>query len=344
MEHNNHNKKKHANISVFVPHNGCPHTCSFCNQRTISGHSAQPTPEDVTRTLADDLERLEQRGGDHHGRELAFFGGSFTAIDRDYMTSLLAAAQPFVGRSISGIRCSTRPDCIDDEVLSLLKEYSVTAVELGAQSMDDRVLEMNKRGHTAAQVEEASRLIHRHGIELGLQMMTGLYGDSTQKTWQTAIRLAELRPATVRIYPTVVLRGTELARLYEAGEYVPQTVEQAVEECTELMKLFERHGIRVIRLGLHASNDVEENYLAGAYHPALRELCQSRVYFQRMLDTLSCSSGERVCGFAVHPSELSKALGQHRCNIDALRQHMDDPVIRADAQLLPGEIRVIYKQ
>lgn len=335
---------KHANISVFVPHNGCPHTCSFCNQRTISGHSAQPTPEDVTCTLEQDAVRLEQRGGTHEGRELAFFGGSFTAIDRDYMVSLLASAQPYIGRSISGIRCSTRPDCIDDGVLTLLGEYNVTAVELGAQSMDDRVLELNHRGHTAAQVEEASRLICSCGIELGLQMMTGLYGDSSQGTWQSAMKLAKLKPTTVRIYPTVVLRGTELARLYEAGEYTPQTLEQAVDQCSELLGLFARHGIRVIRLGLHASPDVENNYLAGAYHPAFRELCEGRNYLRRMVETLSCSSGHRVHGFAVHPSELSKALGQRRSNVVALSKYIDDPVICADDQLMPGEIKVIYEQ
>lgn len=332
---------RHANIAVFVPHSGCPHTCSFCNQRTISGQSAQPAPEQVSALLASDLERMERSGGTPDGRELAFFGGSFTAIDREYMTALLNAAQPYLGRNISGIRCSTRPDCISEDILSCLRSYGVTAVELGAQSMDDRVLELNRRGHTSAHVEQASRLIRAYGMELGLQMMTGLYGDTHEGAWYTARRLAELQPQTVRIYPTVVLEGTELGRLYKAGEYVTDTTEQAVELCAGLIEFFEQRDIRVIRVGLHASEDVERSYLAGAYHPAFRELCQARIYLRKMLAALESDSN--VTGFAVHPAELSKALGQKKSNLITLREHMDDPVVTADCQVPIGEIKVIYK-
>ena len=290
--------------------------------------------------LESDLERLNERGGSPEGRELAFFGGSFTAIDREYMISLLSAVQPYIGRSISGIRCSTRPDCIDGGILDILQQYRVTAIELGAQSMDDRVLSLNRRGHTAAHVEQASRLIRDRGIELGLQMMTGLYGDTDEGALSTARRLAELQPSAMRIYPTVVLRGTELARLYESGEYVPQTVEQAVELCSSLLELLESRGIRVIRLGLHASEEVEQNRLAGAYHPALRELCQSRIYLRRMLSMLDADSS--ITGFAVHPRELSKALGQHRANVEELRKRMPTPVISADSDVVVGAIRAIY--
>ncbi len=336
-------RTRHSNIAVFVPHNGCPHTCSFCNQRTISGHSAQPAPEEVSALLAADLERLKEKGGSPEGRELAFFGGSFTAIDRAYMTELLAAAQPFMGVNISGIRCSTRPDCIDGDILGLLRQYGVTAIELGVQSMDDRVLALNQRGHTAAHAVQAARLISGSGFELGLQMMTGLYGDTPEGTWQTAVRLAELNPATVRIYPTVVLRGTELARLYQEGEYIPQTVEQAVEECAGLLEMFESRGIRVIRLGLHASPDVERDYLAGAYHPALRELCQSRIMLRRMTEALDGPDGNRICGFAVHPSDLSKAIGQHRGNLTELRRRAGGMTIVSDPQVSAGDIKLIYK-
>lgn len=329
---------KHANIALFVPHNGCPHTCSFCNQRTISGESSQPTPEDVLRVLTEDAQRCS---GNFRGRELAFFGGSFTAIDRDYMISLLEAARPFIGKSIEGIRCSTRPDCIDGEVLALLKEYGVTAIELGAQTMDDRVLALNERGHTAAHVEEASRLIREWGIELGLQMMTGLYGDTDEGAVETACRLADLRPATVRIYPTVVLEGTTLARLYRSGEYIPQTLEQAVELCATLLEMFAGRDIKVIRLGLHASADVEQNRLAGAYHPALRELCEAKIYLRRMIQM--AAADRAIVGFAVHPKELSKALGQRRSNISALKEYMDDPAIKTDGELSAGEIKPVYK-
>lgn len=333
---------KHANIAVFVPHNGCPHQCSFCNQRTISGQSAQPTPDEVAAILAADLERAQAAGLSPEGRELAFFGGSFTAIERGYIGALLDAARPYLGRSIGGIRCSTRPDCIDGDVLELLRSRGVTAVELGAQSMDDRVLTMNRRGHTAAQVADASRLIRSFGLELGLQMMTGLYGDSDAGACRTAEALCELRPETVRIYPTVVLRGTELAERYESGEYVPQTLEGAVALCARLLGIFGERGIRVIRLGLHASREVEESYVAGAYHPALRELCESRLWLERMTAAMEAAGERRILGFAVNPRELSKALGQHRSNLALLRERVGELFIRAE-DIPAGELEIIYE-
>jgi len=329
-------KERHANIAVFVPHNGCPNQCSFCNQRTISGAAEQPTPADVADALREHASRLE--GGAVWDRgELAFFGGSFTAIERGYMCSLLEAAQPFLRAGvIDGIRCSTRPDCIDSEVLGLLKDFGVTAIELGAQSMDDRVLEMNRRGHTAQHVRKAAALIKAEGFELGLQMMTGLYGDSDKGAMNTAQELAALQPATVRIYPTVVLRGTELARLYEEGSYTPQTVEEAVELCARLLPVFTGQGIRVIRVGLHAEENVERSYVAGAYHPALRELCESRLFLRRMTEL----AGEcTAVDYMVNPRDISKALGQRRCNIEILKNRGIEGRIIQDASVPLGEIQ-----
>ena len=160
----------HSNISIFVPHVGCPHKCAFCDQRTITGKQDIPRASDVQRICRQAIEQIR----DPQNTEIAFFGGSFTAVPRDYMLELLEAAKPFVGdKKFRGIRCSTRPDCIDEEILSLLKDYGVTAIELGAQSMSDKVLEANERGHTAADVKNAAELIKSFGIELGLQMMIG---------------------------------------------------------------------------------------------------------------------------------------------------------------------------
>ncbi|MCI8497730.1 MAG: radical SAM protein, partial [Clostridiales bacterium] len=206
---------KSANVSVFVPHEGCPNQCSFCNQRRISGTVKAPSPQDVERIAKEGLRTLGVRAID---AQLAFFGGSFTAVPRDYMVSLLKAAAPFIGHDgFSGIRISTRPDAVDGETLNILQEYHVDAVELGAQSMDDRVLHLNARGHTAADVEQASRLIRENGFSLGLQMMTGLPGDSDKGAWETARRLASLQPDTMRIYPTLVLEGTPLAEWWREG-------------------------------------------------------------------------------------------------------------------------------
>lgn len=287
--------------------------CSFCNQHIISGKVKTAEPKDVEEAVKIALS---------HGCEsaqLAFFGGSFTAIERDYMTELLSAAKPFVDDgSISGIRISTRPDAIDDEILDLLARYGVEAIELGAQSMDDRVLFKNHRSHTADDVRNAAALIHRHGFELGLQMMTGLYGDTDQGAIYTAEEIAKLRPETVRIYPTVVLEGTELAKLYKSGEYVPQTLDEAVSLCSKLLLFFESVGIRVIRTGLHSGGNVDDGYIAGAYHPAFRELCESEIYLSRVKAFLGQKPHGKYKIF-VSPKEISKMTGQKRKNIIKLK-------------------------
>lgn len=195
---------KHINIALFIPHEGCPHQCSFCNQKSISGALKKPRAADVSAAVETALRTLRTR--DCAGAQLAFFGGSFTAIDRAYMRELLDAAQPYLERGqIAGIRVSTRPDAVETDVLSLLKQSGVTAIELGAQSMDDRVLLQNGRGHTAREVESAARRIREMGFELGLQMMTGLPGDTPAGAENTLCQLLSLEPDTMRIYPTIVL-------------------------------------------------------------------------------------------------------------------------------------------
>ena len=296
---------KKGNISIFVPHLGCPQQCSFCNQKTITGKEKQPTPEDVKSAVETALKR---KGFEY---EIAFFGGSFTAIDRDYMQSLLEAAYEYVkdGR-VKGIRISTRPDFIDDEILATLNEYGVTSIELGAQSMDDEVLKANMRGHTAADVENASKLIKKYGFELGLQMMTGLYKDTDEKAIQTAKKLSALQPETVRIYPTVVLKNTYLAELFEKEEYKPQTVDDAAKLCTQLIPLFENAGIKIIRLGLHASDEIKKNMVAGAYHESFGEIVQSRIMLNKIL---KYPPGNYEV--YVNPKSVSKLKGNQKRNI-----------------------------
>ncbi len=308
---------KHTNIAVFVPHNGCPQQCSFCNQRTISGKAFQPKAADI----ASACETAMAGGCEGSFTQLAFFGGSFTAIDREYMLTLLQAAQAYIENGFlnGGIRISTRPDFIDDEALTILRSYGVSAIELGAQSMDDDVLRLNKRGHTAFDVEKASKLIKSYGIELGLQMMTGLYGSTPQKDIETAKRIIALKPDTVRIYPTVVLRGTLLGELFESGEYVPQSFDETVELCAQLLEMFEEKNINVIRLGLHAEKGVEESYLAGAYHPALRELCQGEIYYKKMLKLLSANP-KGSYEISVPVRDISKATGQKKKNLSRLAE------------------------
>lgn len=219
--------------------------------------------------------------------EIAFFGGSFTAVDKDYRRSLLYAASEYVREFpdvYCGIRCSTRPDCIDEEILDELKLYGMTAVELGAQSMNDEVLEANLRGHTAEDVRRASGLIKAYGFRLGLQMMTGLYKDKPEYCMETAKEFALLKADTVRIYPTVILKGTMLDELREKGIYSSFSFEETVDLCADLLEFFEKAGIPVIRLGLHASETVESTMTGGVYHPALGEIVKSRIMLRKILE------------------------------------------------------------
>lgn len=276
--------------------------------------------------------------------EIAFFGGSFTAMEPAYMRGLLEAAGPYVrdGR-FSGIRVSTRPDAVDEAMVALLRGYGVTAVELGAQSMDDAVLETNGRGHRAADVESASRLIRAGGLSLGLQMMTGLPGDTDAGAWETARRLAVLRPDTVRIYPTVVMRGTMLERWYRADQYQPQTLEEASALCAGLLRYFEREqGIPVIRLGLHAGADMQAGLVAGPWHPAFRELCEGQLYLRLAAKLLrrDIPGGGRV-RVTVRPDAISKMTGQRRCNLEALAREGYDARVCGDASLSQWDITVM---
>ncbi len=333
---------KHINVALFVPDEGCPHRCSFCNQKTISGSCRKLEPIDVISACETALDSDK----DLSGAEIAFFGGSFTAIEKGYMLSLLKAAKSYLDRGFfKGIRISTRPDCIDENVLSLLKEYGVTSIELGCQSMDDTVLLLNGRGHTARSSENACRLIKSFGFELGVQMMTGLYGDTDEKAVETAKKLISLSPDTVRIYPTVVLKNTELEKLYESGKYKAQTLEEAVSLCAVLLKLFTENGIKVIRLGLHSGGNVEEGFVAGAYHPAFREKCESRLYRENIETLLKENKpNPGLVKILVASRYLSQAKGQKKENIVYFKNKgynieikTDDTVEQYKVRLLPED-------
>ena len=330
---------KHSNISVFVPHVGCPHKCSFCDQRTISGAQSLPRGNYVRQVCEQALREVRSP----EDTEIAFFGGSFTAVPRDYMLELLEAAREYVGEGrFRGIRCSTRPDCINAEVLDLLKDYGVTAIELGAQSMKDEVLAANERGHTAQDVVNASRLIKEYGFELGLQMMTGLPGDDDNGAVDTARQLIALQPDAVRIYPTVVVRGTELEKLWRSGDYREHSVEDAVRVGARLLPMFQEAGIPVIRLGLNPTEELSGGAaLAGAYHPALGELIRSRILRNRaeeMLKELHCE-GKNVT-ISVPGKQLSQMLGQKRGNVAWLQEQFHMKSLRVVPSSEPDGIRI----
>ncbi len=310
---------RQTNLSVFIPHAGCPHRCSFCAQRTISGSVRAPSPSEVADLLERQRPHLEQT---NTAAEIAFFGGSFTAVEREYRTALLETAADFIRRypgQYNGIRCSTRPDAIDRERLGELKKYGATAIELGAQSMSDEVLSANRRGHTSDQVRQAAALIREYGFSLGLQMMTGLYRDTPERCRDTAREFIAMRCDTVRIYPTAILRGTELGTLYGRGEYQSFGFDETAELCAQLLEMFREAGIPVIRLGLHASEEIERERLGGVYHPAFREIVESRSFLREMKKRLLSREKGSYLVFTDRRN-ISRAVGQKRANIAALRE------------------------
>ena len=313
-------------IPVFVPHWGCPHRCVFCDQKRISGRN-EPTTAETVRKATKKGAALSRNGTK---RQLAFYGGSFTAIPEEEQEKLLSVAAEAIARGeIDAVRLSTRPDAIDESVLERLRRYGVETVELGAQSMDDEVLLLSGRGHRAEDVERAAKAVKAAGLRLVLQMMTGLPGSDDEKDTQTARRLIALRPNGLRIYPTVIVRGTELWEMWRRGEYREHTVEDAVRVCAKIVPLAEAAGIPIIRLGLNPTEELSGGEAAGgAYHPALGELVRSRVYLGEARAILGDFRAKKVVRLGVSPGATSQMIGQHRENLRALQEEFSIGEIR----------------
>lgn len=303
---------RHYNIPVFVPHRGCPYDCAFCNQKQITAVQAEPDAGQTKQIIEQALATIP-RGGEV---EVAFFGGSFTGIPIETQRALLEIVQPYreTGR-VQGIRLSTRPDYINEEILQMLREYHVTSIELGVQSMCDAVLQRNGRGHTAQQVRTASRLIQNMGFSLGLQMMVGLDGAMEADEIYTAQEIIALQPVTVRIYPTIVLPGTELMRRYQAGKYQPLELEPCVALCAKLAELFEANHIKIIRLGLQSTELIQETGdLVGPYHSSFGELVYIR-RFRDKIEMLVQDVPDETVYLHVHPKDISRAVGNKKSTL-----------------------------
>lgn len=329
----------HSNIAFFIPHMGCKNLCSFCNQNIISGSITAPSFDEVNSICRKEYNRMTliQR----RNTQIAFFGGSFTAIDLDLMIGYLDCVQEFIGSDgFSGIRISTRPDAINDEILCILKDKYVTSIELGAQSMDDYVLRKNLRGHTVLQTEQACEKILEYDVELGMQMMVGLPGQSEQSVINTAKKIVEIHPATIRIYPVVVLKGTLIERWYNSGQYKPLSLGEGVDLCSKLLKLFDDNNIRVIRLGLHAQKTMEDDIVTGLYHPAFKELCESKIYLEKLqclFKTLKAGSYKIL----VNSSEVSKVVGHRKSNIKTLQDLGYFVKVIGDSSIDIGDLKLI---
>ena len=295
--------------------------CVFCNQRSISGK----TFFDISR-VEKEIEEVLSTVKSDDDVEIAFFGGSFTGIDRELMISLLSLAQRYIDKgAASSIRLSTRPDYINEEILDILASYSVKTIELGLQSMDDMVLEATKRGHTVKDAERACKMIKERGFSLIGQMMVGLPNSSVEKEIHTAKKICELFADGARIYPTVVFYDTELCSMMQRGEYFALSNDEAVYRTKEALKVFAENDVPCIRVGLCSGENLSSDELVagGANHSAIGELAMSEVYFDKICEILDAYDGENMpenITIFCPRGEISKIVGQKRKNIEKIRQ------------------------
>ena len=338
--------KKEYIIPIFVPHLGCPNDCTFCNQKKISGQTKNVKAEDVKNTIEYYLNNFKD---DNKYIEVAFFGGSFTGIDVDKQKELLSVAYEYIkNKKIDSIRISTRPDYINKEILKMLKSYGVKTIELGVQSTNDYILNKSKRGHTFEDVKKASKLIRKNGFILGHQMMVGLPESTRQDEINTAKDLIKLKPKIVRIYPVLVIKGTQLEKDYESGEYTPLTVEQAVETAKDLLVLFNKKKINVIRIGLQNTNEItdpnskESQVVAGPYHPAFRQLVESRLWYDNLANEIKkVNSNVSHIQIDVNPSDINNAVGHKRINIEKINDtYNTDLKINPNSKIKKGKLKI----
>ncbi len=337
--------KKQYIIPIFVPHLGCPNDCVFCNQKSISGQTKQVTKEDVKEIIEEHLKYIKKDSK----VEVAFFGGSFTGIEEEKQEELLSAAYEYIKqKKVESIRISTRPDYIDKKILKRLKKYKVKTIELGVQSANDYILKKAGRGHTFNDVEKASKLIRWYGFNLGHQMMVGLPESTTVDEINTAKQLIKLKPKMVRIYPVLVIKNTKLEKDYNNGKYKPLTVTQAVEVCKELVKLFTKKNIEVIRIGLQPTDTITDpeneksEVVAGPFHPAFRQLVESGMWYDVIVEKIKqLNTKVKEVVVTVNPIDVNNVIGQRKDNIKNLREIYDvDLIVKADEKIKQGKSKI----
>lgn len=311
--------KQHYNIPVFIPHLGCPFQCIFCNQNKIASNRGIPTRADLLTTINEYLDTIRTSG---ENIELAFFGGSFTAIDRKLQEEYLSTVQPYLKSGlISSIRISTRPDYIDDDILQFLLSYGVKTIELGVQSFSDEVLKASGRGYSCGDVLKASHLIKSSGLKLGIQLMIGLPGDSNARAMESTKQAIALAPDMVRIYPTLVIAGTPLELLFKQHRYLPVGLSEAIATCKEMFLQFQQHDITIIRMGLHPGEELLSpgNIIAGPFHPAFGELVEQAVFKEQAYMAIQINEANTKPDsdliILVHEKDISKMIGHQKNNL-----------------------------
>ncbi len=337
--------KRHYNIPIFVPHLGCPQNCTFCNQKKISGETKQVSREDVKNTIEEYLNSFKEDGT----VEVAFFGGSFTGIPKEKQEELLEAAYEYVKLGkVDSIRCSTRPDYIDKEVLKRLKKYNVKTIELGVQSSNDYILKKSKRGHTFEDVKKASKLIRRSGFVLGHQIMVGLPDSTKIDELNTAKDCAKCKPKIVRIYPVLVIKGTQLEKDYNDGTYEPLSVAQAVETSKELCNFFKKKHITVIRIGLQNTDTIStpdvagSEVVAGPYHEAFGQLVESAIWYDKIFERIKKFNVKvKKIELLINPEDVNNVVGHKRENIIKLKDLYEvKTIVKQDEKMKQGKFEI----
>jgi len=298
---------RYSNIPIFIPELACPHQCVFCDQAKIIGLNTIPKPNEISKIVETNLATMD----DNRIIDIAFFGGSFTGIPFELQEQYLKEAYSFIKTNrISGIRLSTRPDYIDVQRLELLKKYGVTTIELGAQSTNDNVLNKSGRGHSFKDIQNASKLILDYGFKLGLQMMIGLPEDTFETATQTANDIVELGANSTRIYPTLVIKGTALEKLYNNGIYQPLSLEDAVSWSKEILRTFEKNNITILRVGLHPSEELVDgkSLIAGPFHPSFKEMVMTEIWNEIIFENLNGAKSKNLI-IKVNNKQLNYAVG-----------------------------------
>lgn len=330
--------KKHYIIPFFVSHEGCPHNCVFCNQNSITGYTEKVTARTVRATVEGYLKTINR---DKSIIEISFFGGTFTAIPLEKQFELLTAAKYYKDEGIIDfIRLSTRPDYINDEILDNLIKFSVDIIELGVQSMSDQVLKLSGRGHSRADTINASKKIREYGFILGHQIMLGLPGDSFERDIETCYESLKLKPDLCRIYPALVLKNTPMEFMYRRGEYRPYTLEEAVEIGKEVYSIYAFHNVKIIRVGLQATDNIAEgrDIVDGPYHPAFRELVEGSLLGDMIMEQISSLEGE-ICLY-INNKYISKLYANKKLFFNDMKRYIatDKLTVLVDNTLELGEL------
>lgn len=326
---------KPVTVPFFISHQGCPHSCIFCDQRLINGSDGNIL---TSEEIIGKINTWSLTAGERP-LEVAFFGGTFTALPAKRQEELLAPLQSLLGGGrIKSVRLSTRPDYINDGIVAWLAERGVRTIELGVQSMDDAVLAASGRGHTAAESEDAIRCIRKHGVAAGVQLMPGLPADTPMTSLASLKKVIAAGADFLRIYPTVVLRGTELARRYANGEYIPLAIQEGVSLCKMMLHRAMQSGIPVIRIGLQSDEGLNnDTVVAGCWHPAFGQMVRSELYADLLDRFVPCGQPVTV---QCHPDRISDLLGFKRSNFNRLSERGAVMLVVPDVTLDKEMVRV----